>query len=105
MPQPAISDDLLGRIHHGDCIAGMNGLPAGSIDLAFRSERKRRGEPTPVLTMRRGTQLLPESHRARCAMHYNACVHSPRRQEAPCPSQPSRTIFSAESITAIALRA
>jgi len=35
MPQPAISDDLLGRIHHGDCIAGMNGLPAGSIDLVF----------------------------------------------------------------------
>lgn len=28
-------DKLLGRIHHGDCIAGMNGLPAGSVDLVF----------------------------------------------------------------------
>jgi DNA modification methylase len=28
-------DKSLGRIHHGDCIAGMNGLPAGSIDLVF----------------------------------------------------------------------
>src|SRR5688572_9218455 len=26
---------MLGRIYHGDCIAGMNGLPAGCIDLAF----------------------------------------------------------------------
>ena len=25
----------LGRIHHQDCIAGMNALPAGSVDLAF----------------------------------------------------------------------
>lgn len=25
----------LNTIHHGDCIAGMNALPAGSIDLAF----------------------------------------------------------------------
>jgi site-specific DNA-methyltransferase (adenine-specific) len=28
-------DKVLGRIHQGDCIAGMNGLPAGSIDLVF----------------------------------------------------------------------
>ncbi|MCA9118524.1 MAG: site-specific DNA-methyltransferase, partial [Planctomycetaceae bacterium] len=28
-------DDLLNNIHHGDCVAGMNSLPAGSIDLAF----------------------------------------------------------------------
>jgi site-specific DNA-methyltransferase (adenine-specific) len=26
---------MLSRIHHGDCIAGMNGLPDGCIDLAF----------------------------------------------------------------------
>src|SRR5437773_5226470 len=26
---------VLNRIHHGDCIAGMNELPAGTIDLAF----------------------------------------------------------------------
>lgn len=26
---------MLNRIHQGDCIAGMNGLPAGCIDLAF----------------------------------------------------------------------
>jgi DNA modification methylase len=25
----------LGRIHHQDCIAGLNALPAGSVDLAF----------------------------------------------------------------------
>jgi DNA modification methylase len=35
MSQPALSDDLLGKIHHGDCIAGMNNLPAGSINLVF----------------------------------------------------------------------
>jgi site-specific DNA-methyltransferase (adenine-specific) len=35
MSQPTISDELLGKIHHGDCIAGMNDLPAGSIDLVF----------------------------------------------------------------------
>jgi site-specific DNA-methyltransferase (adenine-specific) len=28
-------DDFLGKIHESDCIAGMNGLPAASIDLAF----------------------------------------------------------------------
>src|SRR5438874_8981986 len=31
----ALSDEYLGKIHHGDCIAGMNALPAGSIDLVF----------------------------------------------------------------------
>jgi site-specific DNA-methyltransferase (adenine-specific) len=37
MPQfrPAFSDEILGKIHLGDCIAGMNALPAGSVDLAF----------------------------------------------------------------------
>jgi site-specific DNA-methyltransferase (adenine-specific) len=35
MPKPALTDQYLGKIHHGDCIAGMNALPAGSIDLAF----------------------------------------------------------------------
>jgi site-specific DNA-methyltransferase (adenine-specific) len=35
MTQPAVSDDILGKIHHGDCVAGMNDLPAGSIDLVF----------------------------------------------------------------------
>ena len=35
MTKPALSDHQLGKIHHGDCIAGMNALPAGSIDLAF----------------------------------------------------------------------
>src|SRR5262245_39113625 len=34
MADPVLSDDLLG-IHHGDCIAGMNALPAGVIDLVF----------------------------------------------------------------------
>jgi len=28
-------DAFLNQIHHGDCVAGMNSLPAGSIDLAF----------------------------------------------------------------------
>ncbi len=28
-------DSRRNSIHLGDCIAGMNGLPAGSIDLAF----------------------------------------------------------------------
>ncbi len=28
-------DDSMNSIHHGDCIAGMNALPAGSVDLAF----------------------------------------------------------------------
>jgi site-specific DNA-methyltransferase (adenine-specific) len=32
-------DDMLARmlnqIHHGDCIAGMNGMPEGSVDLVF----------------------------------------------------------------------
>ncbi|MCX7419070.1 MAG: site-specific DNA-methyltransferase [Planctomycetia bacterium] len=31
----AVSTAVLNRIHHGDCIAGMNKLPEGSIDLAF----------------------------------------------------------------------
>lgn len=26
---------MLNTIHHGDCVAGMNGLPAGCVDLAF----------------------------------------------------------------------
>ena len=30
-----LGDDLLGRIHHGDCVAGMNALKAGSVDLVF----------------------------------------------------------------------
>ena len=30
-----MKEGTLNRIHHGDCIAGMNGLPAGGIDLAF----------------------------------------------------------------------
>ena len=28
-------DGILNRVHHGDCIARMNELPAGSVDLAF----------------------------------------------------------------------
>ena len=28
-------ENALGKVHHGDCIKGMNGLPAGSVDLAF----------------------------------------------------------------------
>jgi DNA modification methylase len=35
MSQSNLLEQKLGRIHHGDCIAGMNALPAGSIDLAF----------------------------------------------------------------------
>jgi DNA modification methylase len=35
MPQAQLSNAQLNRIHHGDCIAGMNGLPAGSVDLVF----------------------------------------------------------------------
>jgi site-specific DNA-methyltransferase (adenine-specific) len=35
MPLPQSLADALGRIHHHDCIAGMNALPAGSVDLAF----------------------------------------------------------------------
>jgi DNA modification methylase len=35
MPRPSLLDRQVGAIHHGDCIAGMNALPAGSIDLAF----------------------------------------------------------------------
>jgi DNA modification methylase len=31
----ALPDEYLGKIHHGDCIAGMNALPAESIDLVF----------------------------------------------------------------------
>jgi len=30
-----LPDSAIGRIHHGDCIAGMNSLPAGSVDLVF----------------------------------------------------------------------
>jgi site-specific DNA-methyltransferase (adenine-specific) len=30
-----LGDEFLGKIHHGDCVAGMNSLPAGSIDLVF----------------------------------------------------------------------
>lgn len=33
--RPLPLEESLGRIHHGDCIAGMNGLPAGSVDLVF----------------------------------------------------------------------
>lgn len=38
MPQPTPStalDESLGKIHNRDCIAGMNALPAGSVDLVF----------------------------------------------------------------------
>jgi DNA modification methylase len=35
MTRPALSDEVLGTIHHGDCIAGMNALPEGCIDLVF----------------------------------------------------------------------
>jgi site-specific DNA-methyltransferase (adenine-specific) len=35
MLQPKLADVRLNQIHHGDCIAGMNALPAGSIDLVF----------------------------------------------------------------------
>jgi DNA modification methylase len=35
MSQPAIPEAQLGKIHHGDCTAGMNSLPAGSVDLVF----------------------------------------------------------------------
>lgn len=31
----AVSSAILNRIHQGDCVAGMNQLPEGSIDLAF----------------------------------------------------------------------
>ena len=31
----AVSSAVLNQIHHGDCIAGLNKLPEGSIDLAF----------------------------------------------------------------------
>ena len=31
----AVSSAVLNRIHQGDCVAGLNKLPAGSIDLAF----------------------------------------------------------------------
>lgn len=27
--------ELLGKIHHGDCVQGMQGIPDGAIDLAF----------------------------------------------------------------------
>ena len=27
--------DMIGKIHHGDCIKGLQGIPEGSIDLAF----------------------------------------------------------------------
>jgi hypothetical protein len=35
MSRPKLSDEQLNKIHHGDCIAGMNALPAGSVDLVF----------------------------------------------------------------------
>ena len=35
MPQPTLLDAQLNKIHRGDCIAGMNDLPAGSVDLVF----------------------------------------------------------------------
>ena len=28
-------EEMLGRIHHGDCVAGMSQLPDGCVDLAF----------------------------------------------------------------------
>lgn len=30
-----IPDSTIGKIHHGDCIAGMNSLPESSVDLVF----------------------------------------------------------------------
>lgn len=32
---PAVPAGMLDRVHQGDCIAGMEALPAGSVDLAF----------------------------------------------------------------------
>ena len=34
-PACPLFEPPLNRIHHGDCIAGMNALPAGSVDLVF----------------------------------------------------------------------
>ncbi|MEM9366446.1 MAG: site-specific DNA-methyltransferase [Planctomycetota bacterium] len=33
MPDPA--DNILGKVHHGDCIAGMRDVPEESVDLVF----------------------------------------------------------------------
>jgi DNA modification methylase len=35
MAGKVLGDRFLGKIHHGDCVAGMNALPAGSVDLVF----------------------------------------------------------------------
>jgi site-specific DNA-methyltransferase (adenine-specific) len=37
MPEPQTKppEARLGRIHHGDCVAGMNALPASGVDLVF----------------------------------------------------------------------
>ncbi len=35
MSKVPLPHQILGKIHHGDCIAGMNDLPAESIDLVF----------------------------------------------------------------------
>jgi len=34
-PSAGVPASALAKIHHGDCIAGMNALPAGSVDLVF----------------------------------------------------------------------
>jgi DNA modification methylase len=31
----SVPASAIAKIHHGDCIAGMNALPAGSVDLVF----------------------------------------------------------------------
>lgn len=35
MTKSALDEEHLNRIHHGDCLTGLRGLPSGSIDLAF----------------------------------------------------------------------
>jgi DNA modification methylase len=35
MAHPTVPSAKIGNIHHGDCIAGMNDLPEGSVDLVF----------------------------------------------------------------------
>ncbi|MFM9963464.1 MAG: DNA methyltransferase [Planctomycetaceae bacterium] len=55
MPELALSG-MLNQIHHGDCIAGMNALPAGTIDLAFADPPFNIGYDYDVYNDARGRQ-------------------------------------------------
>ncbi len=61
---------MLDRVHQGDCIAGMEGLPAGSVDLAFADPPFNIGYGYDVYDDRKGCEeYLDWSRKWMAAVH------------------------------------